>query len=118
MSLPTRCWRRTRVAGGTLWLAGHHASHGGAFAAIPNLADGAVVTITDSTGTASYRIVGRVYVEVRNDMVVDATGTATNAATVSALLRSDQGGDHAARLVIQTCDGEAHRWMIYGDLIS
>ncbi len=108
----------TRAGGsGTLWLAGHHTSHGGAFAAIPDLADGAVVTVADATGSASYRIVGRAYVEVRDDMVVDVTGTPTNAATVSALLRQDQGGDHAARLVIQTCDGEAHRWMLYGDLI-
>jgi len=103
---------------GTLWLAGHHTSHGAAFAAVPDLADGSVITVSDTTGTASYRVVGRAYVQVRSGMVVDATGNATNAATVSALLRPDLGGDRQPRLVLQTCDGDFHRWMIYADLIA
>ena len=35
-----------------------------------------------------------------------------------AILRPDRGGHGAARLVLQTCDGEDHRWMIYADLIG
>ena len=103
---------------GAIWLAGHRSSHGGAFAAIPDLQDGAIVTVSDATGSASYRIVGRVYVQVRGGLVLDSTGTPTTAATLSALLRPDLGGSLEPRLVIQTCDGENFRWMIYGDLIS
>jgi len=109
----------TRAGGsGTLWLAGHRTLHGGAFAAVPNLFDGAVITVADATGTASYRIVGRAYVQVRNGLVVNGSGVATHAATVSALLRADLGGDGQSRLVLQTCDGTHFRWMIYADLID
>jgi hypothetical protein len=104
--------------GGTIWLAGHRTSHGGAFAAIPDLANGAVVTVTDATGAASYRVVGRAYVAVLNGVVLDASGTPSNAATWSALLRPDLGDYLAPRLVIQTCDGDTYRWMIYADLIT
>jgi sortase (surface protein transpeptidase) len=103
---------------GTIWLAGHRTAHGGAFALIPNLADGAVVTVTDSTGSASYRIVGRVYVQVSGGFVLDSTGTPSNAATLSALLRPDLGDHLEPRIVIQTCDGLDYRWMVYGDLIT
>lgn len=110
----------TQVGGpGAIWLAGHRTAHGGAFAAIPDLADGAVVTLTEGTSTASYRIVGRVRVEIRDGLVIDATGTPTNAATVNALIRTDHGGAGLPpRLVIQTCDGDRYRWMLYGDLIT
>lgn len=108
----------THVGGpGTIWLAGHRTSHGGAFAAMPDLVDGAVLTLTDATGTASYRIVGRVYVQVSGGLVLDGTGTPSNAATLDALLRADRGGALEPRLVIQTCDGLNYRWMIYADLI-
>ena len=49
---------------GVLWIAAHRSSHGGAFAAVPNLADGALVTMSDGTHTATYRIVGRIYVTI------------------------------------------------------
>ena len=97
---------------------GHHASHGAAFAAVPDLADGAVITVADATGTAFYRVVGGDCVQVRDGMVVDASGVATNAATVSALLRPDLGGNGQPRLVLQTCDGDSFRWMIYADLVA
>jgi sortase family protein len=44
---------------GVFWIAGHRASHGGAFAAVPNLADGALVTLSDGLNTARYRVIGR-----------------------------------------------------------
>jgi sortase (surface protein transpeptidase) len=103
---------------GTLWLAGHRASHGGAFAAVPDLLDGSIVTVSDGSVTASYRIVGRVYVGISNDRVIDAAGHGTGAATLDAILRPDHGGNGAARLLLQTCDGDNFRWMIYADLVT
>ncbi|MGZ4805120.1 MAG: sortase [Ilumatobacteraceae bacterium] len=103
---------------GTLWIAAHRTSHGGAFAAVPTLADGAIVTMSDSTTTASYRIVSRIYVGVSNDRVIDASGHGTGAATLDAILRPDHGSNGAPRLVLQTCDGENHRWMLYADLVT
>ena len=103
---------------GLLWIAAHRSSHGGAFAAVPNLADGALITLSDGSHVATYRIVGRLYVAIRNDRVIDASGNATGAATLNSILRPDHGGDHAARLLLQTCDGENHRWMIYADLVT
>jgi sortase (surface protein transpeptidase) len=105
-------------AAGTLWLAAHRSSHGGAFAAVPALADGAIVIVEDETGSASYRVIGRRYVQIRDGMVIDAAGNATNAATLEALIRSDYGGSRAPRLVLQTCDGTSFRWMIYADLVT
>jgi sortase (surface protein transpeptidase) len=103
---------------GLLWIAAHRSSHGGAFAAVPNLADGALITMSDGTNTGTYRIVGRAYVTIRNDRVVDSKGNATGAATLNSILREDHGGNHASRLLLQTCDGEDHRWMIYADLVT
>ena len=105
-------------AAGTLWIGGHRSSHGGAFAAVPGLADGAVVVISDGATTATYQIVGRVYVTVENGQVKGANGVASGAATADAILRADRGAGRAPRLVLQTCDGEDHRWMIYADLIG
>jgi hypothetical protein len=85
---------------------------------MPDLVDGAVVTLTDATGTASYRVVGRVYVSVSGGLVVDSAGTPSNAATLDALLRPDHGAALEPRLVIQTCDGVDNRWMIFADLIT
>jgi sortase (surface protein transpeptidase) len=103
---------------GVFWIAGHRTSHGGAFAAVPNLADGALITLSDGTITATYRVAGRAYVAIRNDRVVDAYGQATSAATLDSIIRADHGGNGAARLLLQTCDGEGHRWMIYADLVT
>jgi sortase (surface protein transpeptidase) len=103
---------------GVLWVAAHRSSHGGAFAAVPNLADGALVTMSDGTHTATYRIVGRIYVTIKNDRVVDSTGHATGAATLDSIIRPDHGGLGASRLLLQTCDGDDHRWMIYADLVT
>lgn len=103
---------------GVFWIAGHRTSHGGAFAAVPNLADGALITISDGTRTATYRVVGRLYASIDNDRVIDATGKATGAATLDSIIRPDHGGNGAARLLLQTCDGSNHRWMIYADLVA
>ncbi|MEP7047086.1 MAG: sortase [Ilumatobacteraceae bacterium] len=103
---------------GLLWVAGHRTSHGGAFAAVPTLADGALITVSDDTYTATYRVVGRLYVTIRNDRVVDANGNATGQATLDSIIRPDHGGNKAARLLLQTCDGDTHRWMIYADLVA
>lgn len=102
---------------GTLWLAAHRTSHGGAFAAVPSLADGAIITLTEGTTQSTYVVVGRAYVEIRNGLVVDGSGQATHDATVDAIIRPDRGGNLAPRLLLQTCDGEDHRWMIYADLV-
>lgn len=103
---------------GVLWIAGHRVSHGGAFAAVPEIADGAIITVTHGTSTASYRVVGRLYVDIRNDRVVDASGNATGAATLDSIIRPDHGANGASRLLLQTCDGDSHRWMIYADLVG
>lgn len=104
---------------GTLWIAGHRTSHGAAFAAVPDLADGAIVTVADGTSTASYRVIGRIHVGISNDRVIDASGRATAAATLDSVLRPDHGGGNgAARLLLQTCDGDNFRWMIYADLVT
>lgn len=103
---------------GVLWIAGHRTSHGGAFADVPDLADGAIITLADGTYAASYRVVGRIYVGIRNDRVIDAAGNATGAATLDSIIRPDHGGHGAARLLLQTCDGDNNRWMIYADLVT
>jgi sortase (surface protein transpeptidase) len=105
-------------ARGTLWIAAHRSTHGAPFASVPDLADGAIVTVSDATATASYRVVARVLVQVRGDVVLDAAGTPTNAATLAAITRSDGGGDRAPRLLLQTCEGSTMRWMIYADLVA
>jgi sortase (surface protein transpeptidase) len=105
-------------APGTLWITGHRASHGGPFAGVPDLADGAIVTVSDPNGGASYVIVGRSYVEVRDGLAVDASGQTTEAATLDAVLRPDRNAGLAPRLLLQTCDAESFRWMIYADLIE
>lgn len=105
-------------APGTLWLAAHRASHGAAFADVPGLADGALITISDGGVTATYRVVSRTYVEVRNDQVIDARGNATSLATWESIIRTDLGGNLAPRLVLQTCEGVNFRWMIYADLVA
>lgn len=105
-------------APGTLWLAAHRASNGAAFADVPGLANGALVTVTDGGVTATYRVVSRSYVEVRNDQVIDAKGNATSLATWQSIIRADLGGNLAPRLVLQTCEGTRFRWMIYADLVS
>ena len=91
---------------------------GGAFAAVPSLADGALITESDCAHTATYRIVGSVYVTISKNRVVDSSGHATGAATLDSLIRPDHGGQKASRLLLQTCDGEDHRWMIYADLVT
>ena len=103
---------------GTLWIAAHRTSHGGAFAAVPDLADGAIITVSDGSRSASYRIVGRAYAEARNGMVVDASGQPTDDATLDSVFRTDRGGDLVPRLVLQTCDGPVFRWMVYADLVG
>jgi sortase (surface protein transpeptidase) len=104
--------------GGTLWIAAHRSSHGGPFAAVPTLADGAIVTVSDGSHTASYRIVGRAHVNVHDGLVVDAAGQATDAATQDSVFRPDRGGTGEPRLLLQTCDGNNWRWMLYADVIA
>jgi hypothetical protein len=82
---------------GTLWITGHRESHGGPFAAVPDLADGAIITVSDGSAVASYVVVGRVYVEVRDGLAVDASGTPTEAATMDAVLRPDHRSSAAER---------------------
>ena len=53
-----------------------------------------------------------------NGRVVDAQGNPTGEATLDSILRADHGGNNAARLLLQTCDGDTHRWMIYADLVT
>jgi sortase (surface protein transpeptidase) len=103
---------------GLFWLAAHRSSHGGAFGAVPNLADGAIITITDGSSTAAYRVVGRLYVTISGDRVVDGSNHASGTATLDSIVRPDHGANGAARLLLQTCDGDAHRWMIYADLVA
>ncbi len=103
---------------GTIWIAGHRTSHGGAFAAVPDLAIGSLVTATDGTATATYQVIDRRHLRISNDRVVDSSGHATSAATLDSILRPDHGGNGAARLLLQTCDGDNYRWMIYADLVT
>ena len=103
---------------GTLWVAGHRLSHGGAFASIPDLRVGALVVIDDGRSAATYRVIGLERFELRNDRVVDDSGNATGEATLDSILRPDHGAAGAPRLLIQTCDGWTARWMVYADLIS
>jgi sortase (surface protein transpeptidase) len=104
--------------GGTLWIAAHHSSHGGPFAKVSSLTDGAIITVSDGSRTAAYRVVSRVHVKVRDGLVVDAAGVATDAATQDSVFRPDHGGAGEPRLLLQTCDGSNWRWMIYADLFA
>jgi sortase (surface protein transpeptidase) len=105
-------------AAGTVWIAAHRTSHGGAFAAVPGLTEGAEITISDGESTATYRVVGRTRVQVRDGLVVDAAGQRSQAATIDSVIRADRGGNMAPRLLLQTCDGENFRWMVYADLVG
>ncbi|MEP6660852.1 MAG: sortase, partial [Acidimicrobiales bacterium] len=78
--------------GGALWIAAHHSSHGGPFAEVPSLTDGAIITVSDGSRTVSYRVIGRIHVNVRDGLVVDAAGEATDAATQDSVFRPDHGG--------------------------
>ncbi|HEY5873997.1 MAG TPA: sortase [Ilumatobacteraceae bacterium] len=102
---------------GTIWIGGHQSSHGAPFAATPDLADEATITITDAEASATYRVVGRAYVEVSGGQVLDGAGVPTKAATRAAVFRDDLGADFVPRLVLQTSDGTRFRWMIYADLV-
>jgi LPXTG-site transpeptidase (sortase) family protein len=103
---------------GTIWLAAHRSVHGGAFSAVPSLADGALITVATGANIVTYRVVARAYVQVRNGLVVDGNGQATEAATLDSVFRADRNPTNAPRLVLQTCDGANFRWMIYADLVS
>jgi hypothetical protein len=74
--------------------------------------------VSSDDATATYRIVGRSYFEVRGDRVIDASGEATAEATWASVIRDDLSGNLAPRLVLQTCEGENSRWMIYADLVN
>jgi sortase (surface protein transpeptidase) len=103
---------------GTMWVAGHRTSHGGPFAAVPTIAIGAIITVTDGEVSAAYRVVGRAHFEIRDNRVVDPDGRATGEATLDSILRADHGANGAPRLLLQTCDGDSARWMIYADLVA
>jgi sortase (surface protein transpeptidase) len=103
---------------GTLWLAGHRSTHGAAFAMVPDLADGALITVSADGATARYRVVGRASFEVRGDRVIDASGAPTAEATWASVIRDDLSGNLAPRLVLQTCEGDDFRVMIYADLVT
>ena len=102
---------------GTIWIGGHQSSHGAPFAATPDLADEATITIADAEASATYRVVGRAYVEVSGGQVLDGAGVPTKAATRAAVFRDDLGADFVPRLVLQTSDGTRFRWMTYADLV-
>jgi sortase (surface protein transpeptidase) len=104
--------------GGTLWIAAHHSTHGGPFAEVPHLIDGAIITVSDGGRTVSYRVVSRVHVNVRDGLVVDAAGEASDSATQDSVFRPDHGGAGEPRLLLQTCDGSNWRWLVYADLVA
>lgn len=68
---------------GTLWIAGHHSSHPGAFAHVPTLADGTIITMSNGATTARYRVVDRVFVNIRNNQVVNSSANATESALLT-----------------------------------
>jgi hypothetical protein len=47
-----------------------------------------------------------------------AAGQTTESATLDAVLRPDRNADLAPRLLLQTCDTENFRRMIYADLVA
>lgn len=103
---------------GILWIAAHRESHGGAFLAVPDLADGSIITVTDADATVRYRVVGRVDAQVDGSgWVIDGGGQGTRAATTAAIVGPGYGPG-SSRLVLQTCAGSAIRVMIYADMIT
>lgn len=100
---------------GTIWVAGHRQSHGGVFAGLPEASEGSLITVTDGITTATYRITGRAYFDIVNDRVTGPDGEPSGPATLDSIIRPDHDTSKA-RLVLQTCDGSDHRWMIYADL--
>lgn len=102
---------------GTVWLAGHRSSHGGVFAAIPDLQVGEGVIVSYQGVTATYVVVGQQSFNLRNDQVIGTDGVASGVNTVNSILRPDQGAGRPPRLVLQTCDGDTVRIMVYADLV-
>jgi LPXTG-site transpeptidase (sortase) family protein len=94
-------WKDPVAAGapGTYWLAAHHVTHGGPFRALPAIAIGAEVRVTEYGQTFVY--------------VVTST-------EVVGLLPGDvaiYGSDTTAPVILlQTCTDETHRFLVHGRL--
>ncbi len=50
--------------------------------------------------------------------MIDDSGKATAEATWASIIRSDFCGNLAPRLVLQTCESDNFRWMVYADLVT
>ncbi len=103
---------------GTLWIAGHRCRTAARSQRCRILPTERSSPVSDGSRTASYVIVGRSYVEIRDGYAVDASGQPTESATLDAVLRPDRNVELASRLLLQTCDAENFRWMIYADLVA
>ena len=87
---------------GTLWIAGHHTSHGAPFLLVDQIVVGATVVVVDRDGNPhSYQIIDRAIV-----------GTSVDPSAV-------YGTDGSARrLVVQTSMGRSHRLLLTGVLVE
>jgi len=97
-------WRAPISPGGqgTLWIAGHHTSHGAPFLLVDRVKVGDVALIRGADGvTYTYKFVDRKIV-----------GTSVKAGAV-------YGTDPAAhRMILQTSMGSAHRLLLTGSLVA
>jgi LPXTG-site transpeptidase (sortase) family protein len=88
-------------AAGTYWLAAHHATHGGPFAALPSISVGAEIRVTTGADTFVY--------------------TVTSTAVVD-LLPGDvaiYGVDESAPVILlQTCVDNTRRFLVHGTLTA
>lgn len=92
---------------GTIWVGGHHTSHGAPFADLLDLRPGDVVRLDGVDHLAGY------------------AGTYTVVETVN-VARTDQAApfrgadatDRNPRLTLQTSDGNDRLWMVYADLAA
>jgi sortase (surface protein transpeptidase) len=97
-------WRAPISPGaeGTLWIAGHHTSHGAPFLLVDRIKVGDVALVRGPDGvTYTYRFVARKIV-----------GTSVNSSAV-------YGTDPAAhRMILQTSMGRTHRLLLTGSLVA
>ncbi len=95
---------------GTVWIGGHHTTHGAPFDRLLDVQLGDVVNLTGNGFGAAYVIVGRYHAQTA-PMATDGN------ARTRAIYREDHDGV-TPRLTLQTSDGAGARWFVYADLVG
>ena len=88
-------------AAGTYWLAAHHVTHGGPFAALPQISVGAEIRITTDTSTFIYTVTS-----------VQVVGLSPGDVPIYGV------DDSSPVILLQTCVDNTHRFLVHGTLTT